>query len=224
MSYEYGFASVHRVCDPVPGCDAGSVLACPVPTGLDRDRVSVASRRFATLVAAIGAGDRAAFTEFYRLTSPSVFGLAVRMLRSHVAAAEVTQEVYLEVWATADRYDAAQSSPVGWITMLAHRHAIDRVRAKASGTVPEVADAYAVRKDDAVAESVTRQWAEQAGAGCLDALPATQREAIALAYYTGRTYREVAVQLSVPLRTIKFRLRDGLKRLEKRLPLGGTGG
>ncbi|MEU7221035.1 sigma-70 family RNA polymerase sigma factor [Nocardia iowensis] len=222
MSNEYGFASVHRVGDPVLDGDAGSLLACPVTTGLDRDRMVVASRRFATLVAAIGTGDRAAFTEFYRLTSPRVFGLAARILRGHVAAAEVTKEVYLEVWSTADRYDAALSSPVGWITTIAHRHAIDRVRAEASCTVREAAYAYEVREHDVVAEAVTRQWAEQSG--CLDALPATQREAITLAYYTGRTYREVAGQLSVPLSTIKIRLRDGLRRLEKCLPLGGTGG
>ncbi|WP_405167840.1 ECF RNA polymerase sigma factor SigK [Nocardia sp. NBC_01499] len=197
-----------------------------MPSGLDRQRSQLASRRLSTLLAATGTRDRAAFTEFYRLTSSRVFGLAVRILRSHAAAEEVTQEVYLQVWSSADRYDPALASPVGWLMMLAHRRAVDRVRAEAAAAVRDLTYAYshAGRDHDVVAESVTQRMEEQAVLGCLDALTATQREAISLAYYTGRTYREVADHLSVPLPTIKTRIRDGLKRLEKCLSVEGADG
>ncbi|WP_425297600.1 ECF RNA polymerase sigma factor SigK [Nocardia asiatica] len=219
MSNEHGSASSLRSGDPArvreePG---DSALACPLPSGYDRSHATLASRKLAALLAAAGAGDRGAFTEFYQLTSPRVFGLTVRILRSHAAAEEVTQEVYLQVWTMADRYDATLASPVGWIMMLAHRRAVDRVRAESSATSRDLvyAHEHLARDHDVVAESVAQRIEEQQVAGCLETLTPTQREAIALAYYSGRTYREVADYLSVPLPTIKTRIRDGLKRLEK---------
>ncbi|MEU7138662.1 ECF RNA polymerase sigma factor SigK [Nocardia sp. NPDC046473] len=222
---EHGFASAHRSGDPVPGAD-DPLRLCPLPSELDRHRYALARRRLAILLAATGTGDRAAFTEFYRLTSSRVFGLAVRILRSHATAEEVTQEVYLQVWSTADHYDAALSSPVGWLMMLAHRRAVDRVRAEAAAAVRDLtyAHSHGCRDHDVVAESVTQRMEEREVFGCLDALSATQREAIDLAYYTGRTYREVADHLSVPLPTVKTRIRDGLKRLEKCLSVAGADG
>ncbi|WP_228834178.1 ECF RNA polymerase sigma factor SigK [Nocardia abscessus] len=219
MSNEHGSASSHRSGDPArvreePG---DSALACPLPSRHGRSQATLASRELAALLAAAGAGDRGAFTEFYQLTSPRVFGLTVRILRSHAAAEEVTQEVYLQVWSMADRYDATLASPVGWIMMLAHRRAVDRVRSESSATSRDLvyAHEHLGRDHDVVAESVAQRIEEQQVAGCLETLTPTQREAIALAYYSGRTYREVADHLSVPLPTIKTRIRDGLKRLEK---------
>ncbi|WP_069160100.1 ECF RNA polymerase sigma factor SigK [Nocardia altamirensis] len=225
MSNRRGSAPVHRPGEPVLDAD-DSVLACRLPTDRDRERALLVSRRSAGLLAAIGTGDRAAFTDFYRLTSSRVFGLALRILRSHAAAEEVVQEVYLQVWSSADRYDASRSSPIGWLMMIAHRRAVDRVRAEAAATVRDLAYAHAQvgRDHDVVAESVTQRMEEQEVLDCLDALTSTQREAIALAYYSGRTYREVADHLSVPLPTVKTRIRDGLKRLEKCLSGEGADG
>ncbi|WP_245549009.1 ECF RNA polymerase sigma factor SigK [Nocardia exalbida] len=219
MSNEHGSASPHRsgaAAHAKEDAD-GPEFACPLPTGYDRSEATRANRELAALLAATGTGDRAAFTEFYQVTSPRVFGLTVRILRSHAAAEEVTQEVYLQVWSMADRYDASLASPVGWLMMLAHRRAVDRVRAESSATSRDLvyAHEHLGRDHDVVAESVTQRIEEQQVAGCLQNLTPTQREAIALAYYSGWTYREVADHLSVPLPTIKTRIRDGLKRLEK---------
>ncbi|MFI6043737.1 sigma-70 family RNA polymerase sigma factor [Nocardia sp. NPDC051321] len=217
---EHVLASAHRCVDPAPGAARDEPLRlCVLPSELDRHRSALAGRLGALLVAT-GTGDRAAFTEFYRLTSSRVFGLAVRILHSHATAEEVTQEVYLQVWSTADQYDTALSSPVGWLMTLAHRRAVDRVRAEAAAAVRDQTFAQAGRDHDVVAESV----AEQAGLDYLGVLTTTQRAAITLAYYTGRTYREVADQLSVPLPTIKTRIRDGLNRLEKCLSGEGADG
>ncbi|MEU6828121.1 ECF RNA polymerase sigma factor SigK [Nocardia beijingensis] len=228
MSNEHGSASPHRSGGPARAREGTDdpVLARPLPTGYDRAQATRASRELAALLAATGAGDRGAFTEFYQLTSPRVFGLTVRVLRSHAAAEEVTQEVYLQVWSMADRYDATLASPVGWLMMLAHRRAVDRVRAESSASSRDLVYAHEQlgRAHDVVAESVTQRIEEQQVAGCLEMLTPTQREAITLAYYGGWTYREVADHLSVPLPTIKTRIRDGLKRLEKCLSGEGTDG
>lgn len=223
---EHGFASTHRSGDLTPDAAGdASLRLCVLPSELDRHRTALAGR-LATLLAATGTGDRAAFTEFYRLTSSRVFGLAVRILHSPATAEEVTQEVYLQVWSTADHYDTALSSPVGWLMMLAHRRAVDRVRAEAAAAVRDLtyAHSHGSRDHDVVAESVAQRMEEQAVLGYLDVLTTTQREAIVLAYYTGRTYREVADHLSVPSPTIKTRIRDGLKRLEKCLSVAGADG
>ncbi|WP_227999679.1 ECF RNA polymerase sigma factor SigK [Nocardia australiensis] len=172
--------------------------------------------RLAGLIGAVASGDRDAFTEFYRETSDRVYGLATRVLRSRSAAEEVTQEVYLQVWSIADRYDPQLSSPIGWLMMLTHRRAVDRVRSQQSAIERDIVygHAHLGRDHDIVAEEVGQHLEEQSVLDCLTTLTAIQREAVALAYYSGRTYREVADQLEVPLSTVKARIRNGLKRLQ----------
>ncbi|WP_067835386.1 ECF RNA polymerase sigma factor SigK [Nocardia lijiangensis] len=173
------------------------------------------NRWLADLLAAVGSGDREAFTEFYRATSHRVFGLAVRIARSQAAAEEITQEVYLQAWSTAERYDRARASPIGWLMMLTHRRAVDKVRTEQSTADRDIVygHSHLGRDHDIVAEEVDQRLDEQSVLECLGTLTSTQREALALAYYSGRTYREVADQLDVPLPTVKSRIRDGLRRL-----------
>ncbi|NKY46821.1 ECF RNA polymerase sigma factor SigK [Nocardia cerradoensis] len=192
--------------------DTDEAPSCP-PGGGER---AEAQRELATLLAAAATGNRDAFTRFYRATSARVFGLALRILRNRSAAEEVTQEVYLQAWTAAERYDAALASPIGWLMMLTHRRAVDRVRTEQSATVRDrvFGHAHLGRDHDTVAETVGQRLEEQAVLHCLDTLTATQREAVALAYYSGRTYREVAEHLDAPLPTVKSRIRDALKRLQ----------
>ncbi|WP_069162832.1 ECF RNA polymerase sigma factor SigK [Nocardia altamirensis] len=173
------------------------------------------TKRLVELLDAVGSGDRDAFTEFYRATSHRVFGLALRILRSHAAAEEITQEVYLQAWSIAADYDRKLSSPMGWLMMLTHRRAVDRVRREQSAASRDIVygHAHLGRDHDVVAEEVGQRFDEQSVLDCLETLTAIQREAVALAYYSGRTYTEVADQLEVPLPTVKSRIRDGLKRL-----------
>lgn len=192
----------------------GDAAACPVRTEGHDDRAT--QRRLAGLLAAAGDGDREAFTRFYRETSPRVFGLARRILRSPAAAEEATQEVYLQVWSAAARYDPDRSSAIGWLMMITHRRAVDRVRAEESAAGREIVygHTHLGRDHDIVSETVDQRLDEQAVRDCLEVLTSTQREALALAYYSGRTYREVADHLESPLPTVKSRIRDGLKRLQ----------
>ncbi|MBL1077153.1 ECF RNA polymerase sigma factor SigK [Nocardia sp. 2] len=190
-----------------------SAPACPTDRPRPDDEVA---RRLAGLLAAVGAGDRDAFTQFYRSTHDRVFGLALRLLRRPAAAEEVTQEIYLHVWNAADTYDIRLASPIGWLMMLTHRRAVDRIRVESSATSRDLAygQRHLGRDHDIVAETVGQRSEERAVVDCLATLTTTQRETLALAYYGGRTYAEVAEFLGIPLNTVKTRIRDGLKRLQ----------
>ncbi|WP_194818746.1 ECF RNA polymerase sigma factor SigK [Nocardia sp. XZ_19_385] len=174
------------------------------------------TRRLAELLHRVADGDRDAFTQFYRRTHDRVFGLALRVLRRPATAEEITQEVYLYVWNTAEQYDIRLASPIGWLMMLTHRRAVDRVRTESSATTRDLAYGHRQlgRDHDIVAETVGQRSEERAVVACLGTLTDTQRETVALAYYGGRTYSEVAKHLGISLNTVKTRIRDGLKRLQ----------
>ena len=167
------------------------------------------------LMARAAQGDQGAFAQLYDRFSGAVHGTARAVLRDPDHAAEVTQEVMLEAWRTAARYDAGQGTVRTWLLTLAHRRAVDRVRAVQSqrDRDQKVLDADQDRPFDIVAEEVESTMERQRVRSCLGSLTDTQRDAVLLAYYGGRTYREVADELEAPLPTVKSRIRDGLIRL-----------
>lgn len=183
----------------------------------------VAAGTPAELMARVARGDAVAFGQVYDLMAPRVYGLIRRVLRNPAQSEEVTQEVMVEVWRTATRYDADRGSLASWILTMAHRRAIDRVRSEQSTTDREqaVAAASATTEYDEVSEAVTTNLEVQQVRHCLSALTELQRESVTLAYYGGYSYREVAELLDAKLATIKARMRDGLIRL--RDCLGVTG-
>jgi RNA polymerase sigma-70 factor, ECF subfamily len=159
-------------------------------------------------------GDQAAFAEFYDAISPVVFGTTFKVLRNHAMAEEVTQEVFLELWRQAPRYERSKGSPRAWAATIAHRRAVDRVRSEQSARARDEADARRVPvTHDAVAEQVAGILDRQDVSDAFAQLSERQREAVGLAYFGGHTYREVAALLDVPEGTIKTRIRDGLIRL-----------
>jgi RNA polymerase sigma-70 factor, ECF subfamily len=171
------------------------------------------------LVRRVARGDRDAFAALYDLTKSRVFGLVVRVLRDAGYSEETTQEIYLEVWRTASEYDPAKGSALAWLLTMAHRRAIDRVRAEQAGSrresrygaanaAPASASAHDPVADSAIAGDERRRVAE-----CLGALTDAQRQCIELAYYDGLTYAEVSQRLATNLSTIKSRMRDALRGL-----------
>jgi RNA polymerase sigma-70 factor (ECF subfamily) len=185
--------------------------------------VEAASGTPADLMARVARGDSVAFAQLYDLMAPRVYGLIRRVLRNPAQSEEVTQEVMVEIWRTATRYDADRGSLTSWVLTMAHRRAIDRVRSEQSCTDREqaVAAASSTTEYDEVAETVTTNLEVEQVRHCLGSLTELQRESVTLAYYGGYSYREVAELLDAKLATIKARMRDGLIRL--RDCLGVTG-
>lgn len=167
------------------------------------------------LMGRVARGDTAAFSELYDLMAPRVYGLIRRVLRNPAQSEEVTQEVMVEIWRTAARYDADRGSLTSWVLTMAHRRAIDRVRSEQSASDREqaVAAASTTTEYDEVAEAVTTNLEVEQVRRCLASLTELQRESVTLAYYGGYSYREVAELLDAKLATIKARMRDGLIRL-----------
>lgn len=165
-----------------------------------------------------GRGDEAAFAEVYDLSAATVFGVVKRIVRDPAMAEEVAQEVFVEIWRLAPRYDPARGSARSWIHTVAHRRAVDRVRSEQSRRDREETDGRrAVAAFDAVAETVERDLDHERVLAALGRLSDTQREAVELAYFGGHTYREVAVLLDVAEGTVKTRIRDGMIRLRDHL-------
>ncbi|MFC0005955.1 ECF RNA polymerase sigma factor SigK [Micromonospora siamensis] len=167
------------------------------------------------LLRAVARGDEAAFERLYAVVSPRVYGLARRVLRDPAQAEEVAQEVLVEVWRTAARFDPARGSATSWVFTIAHRRAVDRVRSEQAGAerTRKVAAGSAETPYDEVAEEAAARLERQQVRRCLTELTEVQREAITLAYYGGHSYREVAGLLDTALPTVKTRMRDGLIRL-----------
>lgn len=173
-------------------------------------------------MAKVAEGDSDAFAELYNATSRTVFGIVVRVLRDHAQAEEVAQEVFLEAWRTAKRYDAKQGSPTAWLNTIAHRRAVDRVRAAERSAFRDQrhADEQTATASPDVAEEVVSRDVGARVRRALAALPEGQRTALALAYFDGRTQREVSEILDVPLGTVKTRMRDAMKKLRAHLDEG----
>lgn len=162
----------------------------------------------------LAGGDLAAFDALYAELAPVVHGLARRVVRDPARAEDVTQEVFLEVWRLAARFDHSKGSVRTWVLTIAHRRAVDAVRAVEASRAREERVA---REDPLPVEGpeveVERESDRTSVLRCLDALTPLQRESVTLAYYQGHTYAQVATVLDRPLPTIKTRMRDGLIRL-----------
>ena len=158
-----------------------------------------------------------AFTAFYDNTRARVFGLVTRVLRDPGYSEETTQDIYLQVWRTADRYDPAAGSPLAWLLTLAHRRAVDRVRSEQAAGQREsrYGAANVDPPSDQVAESVILSDERRQVTDCLGSLTDAQRECIQLAYYDGLTYAQVSERLSANLATIKSRMRDAIRGLRR---------
>jgi RNA polymerase sigma-70 factor (ECF subfamily) len=161
----------------------------------------------------VARGDQDAFEQLYdRLAGPA-YGVIRRVLRDPSQSEEVTQEVLLEVWRTAARFDPAMGGAATWVMTIAHRRAIDRVRSSAAATEREQKTAPVNSLRDEVADEVEASLDRERVRRCLEGLTEVQRESITLAYYGGYSYRQVAELLSVTLGAIKTRIRDGLIRM-----------
>jgi RNA polymerase sigma-70 factor (ECF subfamily) len=164
-------------------------------------------------------GDRAAFAELYDRISSRVLGLIIRLLRDRSQSEEVLQEVFLEIWQQATKFDANRGSGMAWVLTMAHRRAIDRIRAsqKSHERDLRIGIRDMERDFDTVSESVEIRIENERVKRSMSRLTPLQREAVILAYYGGYSHSEMAQILGIPLGTVKTRLRDGMIRLRDEL-------
>ncbi|MBG6213249.1 MAG: sigma-70 family RNA polymerase sigma factor [Cryobacterium sp.] len=171
------------------------------------------------LLGRVAHGDQSAFGELYDQISPRVLGLVKRLLVDHAQSEEVTQEIFLEIWQSASRYEPTRGGASTWILTMAHRRAVDRIRSSQAGRdrdtkigIRDLAVAF-----DHVAETVEVRIEHERVEKAMTRLTQLQRQAVSLAYYGGLSHSEVADMLHIPLGTVKTRLRDGLIRLRDEL-------
>lgn len=167
------------------------------------------------LMLRVAVGDENAFGLLYDALSARVFGLVRRILRDEAQSEEVTQEVFVEAWQQAARFDASRGTATTWLLTLAHRRAVDRVRASQASRdrdlregMKEFRESYDDVESTAIEHDESRRVLQ-----ALERLSETQRDAIQLAYFGGYTHVEVAELLRIPVGTAKTRIRDGMNRL-----------
>lgn len=187
--------------------------------GVDVPDDGQAADHVGDLLVRVADGDRAAFAELYDSLSSRVFGLIRRVLVDPSQSEEVLQEVFLEIWQSASGFAPNKGQGRSWILTMAHRRAVDRVRASQSSVDRDMRvgarDAYT--QQESVAEQVELKIEGRRVVRALRTLPDAQREAITLAYFGGYSQSEIATLLGAPLGTIKTRMRDGLNRLRQEM-------
>ncbi|WP_240470750.1 ECF RNA polymerase sigma factor SigK [Haematomicrobium sanguinis] len=177
-----------------------------------------------TLLVEISRGDQEAFSRLYDLYAPRVFGLARRLILDIQIAEEVTQEVFVQVWQTASRFDPNKGKALSWVLTITHRRAVDRIRSEqASQDRDKKVGARALDRDlDDVSENVVTIIESERVKSALEKLSELQRHALELFYFSGLTHSEIAAQLEVPLGTVKTRLRDGVLKLREAMGVNGV--
>ncbi|MFT5223004.1 MAG: RNA polymerase sigma-70 factor (ECF subfamily) [Glaciecola sp.] len=171
------------------------------------------------LMVRVAAGDQQAFGIVYDRHCRSVLAVVTSVLRDPSQSEEVTQEVFVEAWRQAPRFDVARGRLGSWLTTMARRRAIDRVRSEQASrnrTRVVASRSQAIAYDD-VQELIG--LAEEHGdvRRALGLVSEVQRQAITLAFFGDRTYSEVARELNVPLPTVKTRIRDGMRHMRSEL-------
>jgi RNA polymerase sigma-70 factor (ECF subfamily) len=178
----------------------------------------------AALVVAIGRWRQEALGEAYRRHAGAVFALSSRLLPSKALAEEVVQEVFLRLWNSPERFDPGRGSLRAFLLAQTHGLSIDLLRSETSRSRREERDG---RREASAGYDVEREVWDLAVSEhvrtALGRVPESERKAIELAYFGGRTYREVATILGEPEGTVKSRIRTGLRRLRSELSEAGLG-
>ncbi len=172
------------------------------------------------LMSRVASGDESAIAELYDRFGALVFKAARQVLTSRAESEDASQEIFVRLWKTADRFDPRRARLVTWVMLIARRHLIDRLRRKVSR--PEVLGLEADTESTFVSTKQAKApvqpvEANQALRARIQELPELQREVIERAYLQGFTLREVSEQLDAPLGTVKSALSRGLARLRERL-------
>jgi RNA polymerase sigma-70 factor (ECF subfamily) len=159
------------------------------------------------------AGDESVLAEIYDRYSSLVYGLALKVTGNPSAAEDVAQEVFVTLWERPERFDPARGTMRAYLGTLTHRRAVDLIRREEARKRRETRTTAEPEVSTDMADLALRSVACQQVRAAVASLPDAQREAVELAYYQGRTYRQVAADLGIPEGTAKSRLRLALGRV-----------
>jgi RNA polymerase sigma-70 factor (ECF subfamily) len=175
------------------------------------------------LVARVAKGEHHALSQLYDQSSTVLFSLALRILGNREEAADVLQEIYLDVWRKVVRYDVGRGIPIAWLITLTRSRAIDRVRTRGPRTLRQMSSAiddaqtsltergsgpFDSQTDEELRNVVREAWAN---------LPQIQQQVIELAYYEGLPSTEIAVKLNQSVETVKTCIALGMSQLRESL-------
>jgi RNA polymerase sigma-70 factor (ECF subfamily) len=163
------------------------------------------------LLAAVAKGDQAAFERLYGATRAKLYGIVLRILRRSDLANEVLQETYPKIWSSAGKFDPALASPITWMASIARNRAIDVVRKRTEASIEEEPEVMAVAAES-VDPLARREMSEQLKRllTCLGRLEPDRQRLVLLAYYSGLSRDQLALQFERPVNTIKTQLRRAL--------------
>ena len=200
------FADRDHLCDEGSGPNGSSELLKARMT----DRKDIED-----LIGRIALGDRAALAALYDATNGKLFSICLRVLQNRSEAEDALQDVYLRIWARADRYAVTGHSPMTWLITVARNLAIDRIRARKAKHVDieslaEVAERGPGPEEASIAASEGRRISE-----CFEELPSDRAQAVKAAYLDGATYQDLATRFDVPLNTMRTWLRRSLISLRE---------
>jgi len=169
------------------------------------------------LLGRVAAGDRDAFARLFDRCSPAVLGFLVRLLGRRSEAEEVLQEVFLQVWRQADRYEPGRSTPRGWILVLARSRALDHLRSREARQRREAETSAGDPKEERPqgTEGLEASERREQVSSALALLPPEQRRCIELAFFEGLTQTQIASRLAAPLGTVKSRIHLGMSKLRQ---------
>lgn len=169
------------------------------------------------LLRSTAAGDQDGFSQLYEQLSGRVLLTARAIVRDPALAEDVTQEVFVEIWVRAAKFDPDRSSVAGWVLMMTRARAVDRVRAREA--MHRQDHHFALRQrgrdTDTVSERVLTRDDHREVRAVLGTLTDLQREAIALCFYAGHTNSQASTLLGIPVATFKTRIRDALLKLRE---------
>ncbi|MBX7186825.1 MAG: sigma-70 family RNA polymerase sigma factor [Vicinamibacteria bacterium] len=167
----------------------------------------------AELVAGAAAGRAECLGELFDRHAGRMKALALRILRSPEEAEDVAQEVFIQAWQQASRFDADRGNVLAWLSIMTRSRSLDRWRRRSTRRETAVSDAHELEAPSEAGRGPS-EWAARTA---LSDLPADQRRPLELAYWEGLSQSEIAARLGVPLGTIKTRMRIGLRRLREAL-------
>ena len=168
------------------------------------------------LLAAVAKGDAAAFERLYAATRAKLYGVVLRILRRHDLAEEIMQETYLKIWHNAGSFDPKLATPITWMVAIARNRALDLIRKKGETSIedePAAMEAAGEVPNPLARREMTEELKRLLA--CLGQLEEDRRRMVLLAYYSGWSRDQLAVQFDAPANTIKTWLRRSLLEIRE---------